>query len=117
MATWIRIQELPDEYQRQILSIYNQNFPIEIRMQLAEWIEQQDWSYYAKNNFDSAHCQLVADFSEQIRQLLTQTNDISVKFKFTNFLSILSNASQINDIIKCIDDCLKYEQKDRKSVV
>jgi signal transducer and activator of transcription 5B len=43
MSIWAQLQELPEEAQRQVHMAYGNQFPIEVRCALAEWIEEKPW--------------------------------------------------------------------------
>lgn len=43
MALWSKAQQLPNGGFDHIQSIYNENFPVEVRHFLAPWIEAQNW--------------------------------------------------------------------------
>ncbi len=43
MSIWAQLQELPEEAQQQVHMTYGNQFPIEVRCALAEWIEDKPW--------------------------------------------------------------------------
>lgn len=43
MALWARVQQLHGEALQQVGLAYGENFPIDVRCALAQWIEDQNW--------------------------------------------------------------------------
>lgn len=43
MSQWNQVQQLEIKYLEQVDQFYDDNFPMEIRHLLAQWIENQDW--------------------------------------------------------------------------
>lgn len=117
MSVWNHIVSLPEDQQRQLFSIYNNNnIPIEIRMHLAEWIEEQNWSYFVENNSEtiSMHkCQLINQFSIEIKNLIEMSDNVAYRYKLNNYLTMINNSisTDVNGIIKNIYDCLNYEKE------
>lgn len=119
MSNWAKILALPEAFQRRILSIYDQNqyFPIEVRKNLADWIEAQDWSFYSNPNYsyDTNYLErcicLMQDFIVKVSDLLSMTNDISDKYKINNFKNSLQYSIESNnyEIIKHVYECLRNE--------
>ncbi|KAH9420808.1 Signal transducer and activator of transcription 5B [Dermatophagoides pteronyssinus] len=111
MSVWSRILSLPEDQQRQLFSIYNQNLPIEIRMQLADWIEQQNWQYFVEND-TMMKCELIQRFSIEIKNLIEMSNDVAYRYKLVNYWNMITNSNaDIHAIIKNIHDCLSYEKE------
>ena len=46
MSQWKQIQQLEIKYLEQVDYLYDDNFPMDIRQVLANWIESQDWWVY-----------------------------------------------------------------------
>lgn len=115
MSIWNHILNLPEEQQRQLFAIYNNNLPIEIRMQLADWIERQNWSFFVENNSETINmmkCQLIHQFGIEIKNLIEMSNDVAYRYKLTNYLTMITNSqSDVHGIIKNIHDCLLYEKE------
>lgn len=43
MSQWNQVQQLEIKFLEQVDQFYDDNFPMEIRHLLAQWIENQDW--------------------------------------------------------------------------
>lgn len=43
MSQWSQVQQLEIKFLEQVDQFYDDNFPMEIRHLLAQWIESQDW--------------------------------------------------------------------------
>ena len=114
MSTLSIIQSLTHEYQKSIWDYYNQTpFPFEIRVHLADWIENQNWSYnetfFQSEQLQFTNSPLLEEFKKIMQDLITQTNDMNLHFKYCNFLNLLQS-TQCNEIIRMIEGCLKHEQ-------
>uniref|UniRef100_A0A9L0SCP2 Signal transducer and activator of transcription n=1 Tax=Equus caballus TaxID=9796 RepID=A0A9L0SCP2_HORSE len=49
MSQWNQVQQLEIKFLEQVDQFYDDNFPMEIRHLLAQWIENQDWEAAANN--------------------------------------------------------------------
>uniref|UniRef100_A0A8U7M4H1 Signal transducer and activator of transcription 4 n=1 Tax=Corvus moneduloides TaxID=1196302 RepID=A0A8U7M4H1_CORMO len=49
MSQWSQVQQLEIKFLEQVDQFYDDNFPMEIRHLLAQWIESQDWEAAANN--------------------------------------------------------------------
>uniref|UniRef100_A0A2K6GQA4 Signal transducer and activator of transcription 4 n=1 Tax=Propithecus coquereli TaxID=379532 RepID=A0A2K6GQA4_PROCO len=49
MSQWNQVQQLEIKFLEQVDQFYDDNFPMEIRHLLAQWIENQDWEAASNN--------------------------------------------------------------------
>ncbi|KAM7316219.1 hypothetical protein ACRRTK_024899 [Alexandromys fortis] len=49
MSQWNQVQQLEIKFLEQVDQFYDDNFPMEIRHLLAQWIEHQDWEVASNN--------------------------------------------------------------------
>lgn len=80
-------------------------------MQLADWIEQQNWQYFVEND-TMMKCELIQRFSIEIKNLIEMSNDVAYRYKLVNYWNMITNSNaDIHAIIKNIHDCLSYEKE------
>lgn len=115
MSIWNQIISLPEEARGQLFSIYNRNFPIEIRMSLAGWIEMQNWSCLIDNNLPSLNhrrAEIIDAFTNEIKKLIALSDDVTYRYKLSEYLNMIVNpGSDLLTIIKNINFCLNYEKE------
>ncbi|XP_023670589.1 signal transducer and activator of transcription 1 isoform X2 [Paramormyrops kingsleyae] len=50
MSQWYQLQQLDSKYLEQVDQLYDDNFPMEVRQYLSQWIESHDWEQVASND-------------------------------------------------------------------
>lgn len=61
MSQWKQIQQLDIKFLEQVDYFYDDNFPMELRQVLANWIETQDW-YVAQNLYFQCLLNRISNF-------------------------------------------------------
>ncbi|XP_078536525.1 signal transducer and activator of transcription 1-alpha/beta isoform X3 [Lissotriton helveticus] len=114
MTQWCELQQLDDKFLEQIHQLYDDNFPMEIRQYLAQWLESQDWDHAAGN---------VSLATILFVNLLSQLDDQYSRFaQESNFLlqhNIRKSKRNLQDhfqedplqMAMVISNCLKEERK------
>ncbi|KAJ8351531.1 hypothetical protein SKAU_G00230070 [Synaphobranchus kaupii] len=78
MTQWFQLQQLESKYLEQVGQLYDDNFPMEIRQYLSQWIESHDWELAATN---------VSLATVRFHNLLAQLDDQYSRFALeSNFL-------------------------------
>ncbi|XP_063286237.1 signal transducer and activator of transcription 4 [Pelobates fuscus] len=72
MAQWSQVQQLEQRFLEQVDQFYDDTFPMEVRHQLAAWIESQDWD--AASNSDSLATILLQNLMIQIEDQLNRVS-------------------------------------------
>uniref|UniRef100_A0A8C6XGT1 Signal transducer and activator of transcription n=1 Tax=Naja naja TaxID=35670 RepID=A0A8C6XGT1_NAJNA len=49
MSQWCKLQQLDSKFLEHVHQLYDDNFPMEIRQYLAQWLESQDWDHAAED--------------------------------------------------------------------
>uniref|UniRef100_A0A8C5QF80 Signal transducer and activator of transcription n=1 Tax=Leptobrachium leishanense TaxID=445787 RepID=A0A8C5QF80_9ANUR len=114
MAQWYELQQIDSKFLEQVHQLYDDNFPMEIRHYLAQWIEAQEWEH-ASNNVSMA----TILFHELLAQLDDQYSRFSVECNFLQQHNIqkskrnLQNHFQEDTILMAmtINNCLREESK------
>ncbi|NWI53889.1 STAT1 protein, partial [Calyptomena viridis] len=114
MTQWYQLQQLDSKYLEQVHQLYDDNFPMEIRQYLAQWLENQDWEHAASN---------VPFATVLFHDLLSQLDDQFSRFLIeNNFLlqhNIRKSKRNLQDnfqedpihMAMIIQQCLKEERK------
>ncbi|NXF00924.1 STAT1 protein, partial [Smithornis capensis] len=114
MTQWYQLQQLDSKYLEQVHQLYDDNFPMEIRQYLAQWLENQDWEHAASN---------VSFATVLFHDLLSQLDDQFSRFLIeNNFLlqhNIRKSKRNLQDnfqedpihMAMIIQQCLKEERK------
>ncbi|XP_021103390.1 signal transducer and activator of transcription 4 isoform X2 [Heterocephalus glaber] len=114
MAQWNQVQQLEIKFLEQVDQFYDDNFPMEIRHLLAQWIENQDWEA-ASNNETMATIllqNLLIQLDEQLGRVSKEKN-----------LLLIHNLKRIRKVLQgkfhgnpmhvavVISNCLREERR------
>ncbi|XP_051009761.1 signal transducer and activator of transcription 4 isoform X2 [Acomys russatus] len=114
MTQWNQVQQLEIKFLEQIDQFYDDNFPMEIRHLLAQWIENQDWEM-ASNNETMATIllqNLLIQLDEQLGRVSKEKN-----------LLLIHNLKRIRKVLQAkfhgnpmhvavvISNCLREERR------
>ncbi|XP_004674488.1 PREDICTED: signal transducer and activator of transcription 4 [Condylura cristata] len=114
MSQWNQVQQLEIKYLEQVDQFYDDNFPMEIRHLLAQWIECQDWEV-ASNNETMATIllqNLLIQLDEQLGRVSKEKN-----------LLLIHNLKRIRKVLQgkfhgnpmhvavVISNCLREERR------
>ncbi|XP_069471780.1 signal transducer and activator of transcription 1-alpha/beta isoform X2 [Ambystoma mexicanum] len=114
MTQWSELQQLDTKCLEQVHQLYDDNFPMEIRQYLAQWLESQDWEHAASN---------VSMATILFVNLLSQLDDQYSRFALEgNFLlqhNIRKSKRNLQDnfqedplqMAMVVTSCLKEERK------
>ncbi|KAJ8246649.1 hypothetical protein GJAV_G00253890 [Gymnothorax javanicus] len=86
MSQWFRLQQLESKYLEQVGQLYDDNFPMEIRQYLSQWIESHDWELTATN---------VSLATVRFHDLLAQLDDQYSRFALENNFLMQHNIRKI----------------------
>ncbi|XP_058175910.1 signal transducer and transcription activator isoform X1 [Anopheles ziemanni] len=127
MSLWARVNQLPQPILDQIRFIYGNNFPIEVRHYLADWIEDRllNAPMYT-NDQETAYEQEAANFLNQLIIELERTainlpeNNLTIKIRLNesarNFRQLFShNPAQLyQHLLNCLHrerQCVSYPEE------
>nr|XP_020013738.1 signal transducer and activator of transcription 4 isoform X3 [Castor canadensis] len=114
MSQWNQVQQLEIKFLEQVDQFYDDNFPMEIRHLLAQWIENQDWEA-ASNNETMATILL--------QNLLIQLDDQLGRVSKEKNLLLIHNLKRIRKVLQgkfhgnpmhvavVISNCLREERR------
>ncbi|XP_048390215.1 signal transducer and activator of transcription 1-alpha/beta-like [Stegostoma tigrinum] len=114
MSQWYQLQQLDSKFLEQVDQLYDDNFPMEIRQYLGQWLETKDWDHAAIN--DSLAIVL-------FHELLVQLDDQYSRFSLENNFLLQHNIRKIKRNLQVnfqedptfmaltISKCLKEEKK------
>ncbi|XP_072435075.1 signal transducer and activator of transcription 1-alpha/beta-like isoform X1 [Chiloscyllium punctatum] len=114
MSLWYELQQLDSKFLEQVDQLYDDNFPMEIRQYLGQWLETKDWDHAASN--DSLAIIL-------FHELLVQLDDQYSRFSLENNFLLQHNIRKIKRNLQVnfqedptfmaltISKCLKEEKK------
>ncbi|VTJ80393.1 Hypothetical predicted protein, partial [Marmota monax] len=114
MTQWNQVQQLEIKFLEQVDQFYDDNFPMEIRHLLAQWIENQDWEA-ASNNETMATILL--------QNLLIQLDDQLGRVSKEKNLLLIHNLKRIRKVLQgkfhgnpmhvavVISNCLREERR------
>ncbi|EPQ11594.1 Signal transducer and activator of transcription 4 [Myotis brandtii] len=91
MSQWNQVQQLEIKFLEQVDQFYDDNFPMEIRHLLAQWIENQDWEA-ASNNETMATILL--------QNLLIQLDDQLGRVSKEKNLLLIHNLKRIRKVLQ-----------------
>ena len=115
MSVWAQLQELPEEAQQQVHMAYGEQFPIEVRCALAQWIEEKPWRELDPDNHQhEAYAQsLVMSLIHEIEAKANIEENFVTKFKLTqsaqNFR--INYAHNPFILVRIVKQCLNIESK------
>ena len=115
MSLWSRLQELPEEAQQQVHMTYGEQFPIEIRGALAEWIEEKPWRELDPDNpqHEAYAHSLVMALIQEIEAKANIEENFIMKFKLsqeaTKFRQNYAHSPFI--LVRIVKHCLNVESK------
>ncbi|XP_035160113.1 signal transducer and activator of transcription 4 isoform X6 [Callithrix jacchus] len=114
MSQWNQVQQLEIKFLEQVDQFYDDNFPMEIRHLLAQWIENQDWEA-ASNNETMA--------TVLLQNLLIQLDEQLGRVSKEKNLLLIHNLKRIRKILQgkfhgnpmhvavVISNCLREERR------
>ncbi|NWI89073.1 STAT1 protein, partial [Pitta sordida] len=76
MSQWYQLQQLDSKFLEQVHQLYDDNFPMEIRQYLAQWLENQDWEHAASNGSFAMVLfhDLLSQLDDQFSRFLIENN-------------------------------------------
>ncbi|XP_024419945.1 signal transducer and activator of transcription 4 isoform X1 [Desmodus rotundus] len=114
MSQWNQVQQLEIKFLEQVDQFYDDNFPMEIRHLLAQWIENQDWE--AASNHETMATIL-------LQNLLGQLDDQLGRVSKEKNLLLIHNLKRIRKVLQgkfhgnpmhvavVISNCLREERR------
>ncbi|OQR75549.1 signal transducer and activator of transcription 5A-like [Tropilaelaps mercedesae] len=115
MATWERIQRLPERFHQQMQQVYGAHMPIEVRQALSDWIDSHDWQTLNPDNPDVNQYVpgLVGQFMHELEEKTNATNDFVMRIKLTEALTQFKQdySNDPSCLIRVLRNCIICEQK------
>uniref|UniRef100_A0A8C2TCL1 Signal transducer and activator of transcription n=1 Tax=Coturnix japonica TaxID=93934 RepID=A0A8C2TCL1_COTJA len=114
MSQWSQVQQLEIKFLEQVDQFYDDNFPMEIRHLLAQWIESQDWEAASNNE---------AMATILLQNLLIQVDDQLDKVSQEKNLLLIHNLKRTRKLLQgkyqgnpmhiavIISNCLREERR------
>nr|XP_034353953.1 signal transducer and activator of transcription 4 isoform X2 [Arvicanthis niloticus] len=114
MSQWNQVQQLEIKFLEQVDQFYDDNFPMEIRHLLAQWIETQDWEV-ASNNETMATIllqNLLIQLDEQLGRVSKEKNLILIH-NLKRIRKVLQGKFHGNPmhVAVVISNCLREERR------
>lgn len=117
MSMWERITSQPAYFER-IKSLYNENFPLEVRFVCAQWIEERIKADQFLDINDPQYEQRAANFMhsliqqlEQEKEKIKKPEELPIKYRIEDAIRIFTqNIYSPGHLYKTIRDALTYEQ-------
>lgn len=102
MMLWDRTKQLPKEHLKRVEALYQDNFPLEVRLQLSTWIEERfDPSLpFVLNNpeHQMTACSLAQELLSQLDSAIAQMPNDPDKFLAKKNLSDVSDSLKVSEI-------------------
>ncbi|XP_053327826.1 signal transducer and activator of transcription 4 [Spea bombifrons] len=114
MAQWSQVQQLEQRFLEQVDQFYDDTFPMEVRHQLAGWIESQDWD--AASNSDSLAAILLQNLMIQIEDQLnhvSQEKNLLLRHNLKRIKQLLLGKYHGNPMhmAMVVSNCLREERR------
>uniref|UniRef100_A0A8C5WC19 STAT transcription factor protein interaction domain-containing protein n=1 Tax=Leptobrachium leishanense TaxID=445787 RepID=A0A8C5WC19_9ANUR len=114
MAQWSQVQQLEQRFLEQVDQFYDDTFPMEVRHQLASWIESQDWD--AASNSDSLATILLQNLMIQIEDQLnrvSQEKNLLLRHNLKRIKQLLLGKYHGNPMhmAMIVSNCLREERR------
>ncbi|XP_050825471.1 signal transducer and activator of transcription 4 isoform X3 [Gopherus flavomarginatus] len=114
MSQWSQVQQLEIKFLEQVDQFYDDNFPMEVRHLLAQWIESQDWEA-ASNNEPMATIllqNLLIQLDEQLERV-SQEKNLLLIHNLKRIRKLLQGKYHGNPmhITVIISNCLREERR------
>ncbi|XP_073162309.1 signal transducer and activator of transcription 4 isoform X3 [Lepidochelys kempii] len=114
MSQWSQVQQLEIKFLEQVDQFYDDNFPMEVRHLLAQWIESQDWEV-ASNNEPMATIllqNLLIQLDEQLDRV-SQEKNLLLIHNLKRIRKLLQGKYHGNPmhIAVIISNCLREERR------
>ncbi|KAM8934178.1 signal transducer and activator of transcription 4 [Pelodytes ibericus] len=114
MAQWSQVQQLEQRFLEQVDQFYDDTFPMEVRHQLASWIESQDWD--AASNSDSLATILLQNLMIQIEDQLnrvSQEKNLLLRHNLKRIKQLLLGKYHGNPMhmAMVVSNCLREERR------
>uniref|UniRef100_A0AAR2L051 Signal transducer and activator of transcription n=1 Tax=Pygocentrus nattereri TaxID=42514 RepID=A0AAR2L051_PYGNA len=111
MSQWKQIQQLDMKFLEQVDYFYDDNFPMELRQVLANWIESQDW--YGATNHEAMATVLFNNFLIQLERQCTQEQNFLHRHNLKRIFHQIQLRYKANPqhLSAVISNCLREERR------
>uniref|UniRef100_A0A8C7H2F6 Signal transducer and activator of transcription n=1 Tax=Oncorhynchus kisutch TaxID=8019 RepID=A0A8C7H2F6_ONCKI len=111
MSQWKQIQQLQIKYQEQVGYLYDDNFPMDIRQVLSNYIESQDWDTAA--NHESMATVLLSNLLSQLDRQCSQEQNFLQRHNLKFIYQQLQTKCKANPLLMAgvISTCLREERR------
>uniref|UniRef100_A0A8C8IBA3 Signal transducer and activator of transcription n=1 Tax=Oncorhynchus tshawytscha TaxID=74940 RepID=A0A8C8IBA3_ONCTS len=111
MSQWKQIQQLQIKYQEQVGYLYDDNFPMDIRQVLSNYIESQDWDTAA--NHESMAAVLLSNLLSQLDRQCSQEQNFLQRHNLKFIYQQLQTKCKANPLLMAgvISTCLREERR------
>uniref|UniRef100_A0A8C5QIR1 Signal transducer and activator of transcription n=1 Tax=Leptobrachium leishanense TaxID=445787 RepID=A0A8C5QIR1_9ANUR len=120
MAQWYELQQIESKFLEQVHQLYDDNFPMEIRQYLAQWLEAQDWEH-ASDNVSVATILfhgLLSQLDDQYSRFTSEPNFLlqhNIRKSKRNLQNHFQEEPELMALT--INNCLKEERKILKNAL
>lgn len=115
MALFAQLQNLPEELLKQVKSVYSEDFPWEVRLVLADWIESQPWNTIDCNNPDHEEyaASLVSTFIQKVSLSAHTIENNSLKYRLGQSILHFQNhfARDPISLVRIVNHCLDNDAR------
>uniref|UniRef100_A0A673J682 Signal transducer and activator of transcription n=1 Tax=Sinocyclocheilus rhinocerous TaxID=307959 RepID=A0A673J682_9TELE len=111
MSQWKQIQQLDIKFLEQVDYFYDDNFPMELRQVLANWIESQDWE--TASNHESIATVLFNNFLIQLERQCSQEQNFLHRHNLKRIFHQIQVKYKVNPLhmAAVICNCLREERR------
>uniref|UniRef100_A0A8C2EAF6 Signal transducer and activator of transcription n=1 Tax=Cyprinus carpio TaxID=7962 RepID=A0A8C2EAF6_CYPCA len=111
MSQWKQIQQLDIKFLEQVDYFYDDNFPMELRQVLANWIETQDWE--TASNHESMATVLFNNFLIQLERQCSQEQNFLHRHNLKRIFHQIQGKYKANPLhmATVICNCLREERR------
>uniref|UniRef100_A0A8B9RBS5 Signal transducer and activator of transcription 4 n=1 Tax=Astyanax mexicanus TaxID=7994 RepID=A0A8B9RBS5_ASTMX len=111
MSQWKQIQQLDMKFLEQVDFFYDDNFPMELRQVLANWIESQDWE--TATNHEAMATVLFNNFLLQLERHCTQEQNFLHRHNLKRIFQQIQQRYKANpqNLSAVISNCLREERR------
>lgn len=114
-SIWTQLQELPEEAQQQVHMTYGEQFPIEVRCALAQWIEEKPWKELDPDNpqHEAYASSLVMALIQEIESKANSEENFLMKLKLGQAAQQFRQNYLHNPfiLVRTVKHCLNTESK------
>ena len=115
MSMLAKLNELPADGQRQVQILYGEQFPLDLRCAIADWVECQPWQDLDADSIANEHIinSVVPSIVQEITRVATITPELTTRFRLQQCVDFIQSSYSNNPfmLVRVINQCLQGEQR------